>query len=69
MKIQRRIGVNDYERTVMIKYLCNVLQLIRVVPPKSFGPLWMKDFFCCLILIFVMEVSHENMLKKGDRDG
>jgi hypothetical protein len=31
-EIQRRTGVNGAERTVL-------WQLIRVVPPKSFGPL------------------------------
>lgn len=38
MKIQRKSGVNGWKESCL-------WQLIRVVPPRSFGPLWMKGFF------------------------
>lgn len=42
MKMQRKAGVNGVK--------VNWRQLIRVVPPRSFGPLWRKGFFYCLSL-------------------
>lgn len=49
MKIQRRSGVNGY---IVLQCMSATLseenfycKLIRVVPPKSFGPLWTEGLF------------------------
>lgn len=48
MKMQRMSGVNGYivlQLRIATLSEENFLKLIRVVPPKSFGPLWTEGLF------------------------